>query len=752
MSARFNRTPLALAALAATATATLASAPTTATAAGTVVKTPGKYVAGDFHNHTTCSDGSISMQKLVQKSTAQWGLDWFVQAGHGGSGNRNCTLAEDAALATPAYPLTAQGPTTTWQNSTPAIAPKGLVSGVAPSQNMWRWQSIQEFQYPVVEYLGAYKNVPLFLGVESVVAGHEHSSVAVITGQMPLALDTATLPTSPVIAANTSRYTPLGNANAMAQWEYCFDRNDTDTSRGNTAVGSAIGNNWNCSVTGSLNAADTSWNATAQKLMPSGTGVGNGLGNKGHLKTVEAVKWMKENHPNGSYYVPAHLERAGPFNPDGNNGFNIEHLRNLNNAAPAVAFGFESQPGHGASSDRGEYAVLRNGFVGSATNVDSVGGTTYGGTGVYAAQVGGVWDALLGEGRNWWFFASSDWHNRGSFGPDDRRSTQDFYPGEYQRNYTLVRNGSDKLRPQTVVNGLRTGNNFAASGQLIDRLAFIACASYPGLASRKNAAVEALAIAAATNNTDIDASDCATMGEKLVVRPGAEIVVSIVVRDPAGASNSPYTFANPSLLQVGINQPLDKPELHHIDLVRGLVTGYKAPGAADYSGEWPRNTNWLKADGTTADLSVVPAGAKNSTAAVIRTFSGVGSTPWVAFNSGVDNTGFLKMTYRIPPVTASQYVRLRGTNLPASVPFETDASGNPLADVYTNASNLTRLTIPCTTVGTTQFDGCPSHLGVKTGTTQKHVSYDVAAWADLWFYSNPIFVQVRDSFPVAGVK
>ena len=29
--------------------------------------------------------------------------------------------------------------------------------------------------------------------------------------------------------------------------------------------------------------------------------------------------------------------------------------------------------------------------------MDSVGGTTYGGTGVYGAQIGGVWDALLGE-------------------------------------------------------------------------------------------------------------------------------------------------------------------------------------------------------------------------------------------------------------------------------------------------------------------------------------------------------------------
>src|ERR1044072_4503154 len=72
-------------------------------------KIQGKYAAGDFHNHTTCSDGSISMQKLIKKATDKvdtpWGLDWFVQAGHGGNGNRNCTLVEDATLATPAYPV-----------------------------------------------------------------------------------------------------------------------------------------------------------------------------------------------------------------------------------------------------------------------------------------------------------------------------------------------------------------------------------------------------------------------------------------------------------------------------------------------------------------------------------------------------------------------------------------------------------------------------------------------------------------------
>ena len=778
MKLGFSKSQIAMAAVAALSATAMGTASNTASAA----KVAGTYAAGDFHNHTTCSDGSISMQKLVKKSAGGpgdgYGLDWFVQAGHGGTGNRNCSLTEDASLDTPVYPFVAgTGPTTTWQ-STPATANgpiplKGIAAGgTAPNANMWRWQSLQEFQYPVMEYLATLRNQPLFLGLESVVAGHEHTSMSVITGQLPSSLSAATLPTAPNSTIGASRYTAVGNANGLAQWSYCFDRNDTDTSRG-TAT-----NNWDCSVTGSLNSASPDWNATAFKL---GQGSGAGTGNKGHVKTVEAVKWMAEFHPNGSYYIPAHLERAGQFNANGNNGFNIEHLRNFNNAGPNIAFGMETQPGHGASNQRGEYQPNRQTINGVLT--DSVGTTTYGGTGVYGAQIGGVWDALLGEGRNFWFFASSDWHNRGTFGADDRRSTQDFLPGEYQRNYTMVRNGGSKTTPQHIVDGLRTGNNWAASGQLIDRMAFIACASYAGPAARSNAAVEALAFAAAQGNTDIDKAGCATMGEKLVVRPGADVVVSIVVRDPAGSNNSPYTFNNPSLLQISVNQPMDKPVVDHIDVIRGMVTGYKTPGAVDYSGQWPSNTAtalnpwpgngaWLDSNpgsatfGQTQSLSAVPVGAKNTTAAVLKTFSAAGGPGNVWTPSGE----YLKMTFRIPAVAASQYVRLRGTNLPASVPFETDASGNPLADVFTNAGNAANLRIPCTIAPTVAIpagtftgttDGCPAHLALATNPTTglpnpinglRAVSFDVAAWADLWFYSNPIFVEVAGSTTVAGVK
>jgi hypothetical protein len=785
MSIRFTKHQVALAAVAALGSAALV--PTLATAGGG--KVSGTYLAGDFHNHSTCSDGATSMQKKVRKSmdrTAEtpWGLDWFVQAGHGGTGNRNCTLPEDASLATPAYPVvtnadgTVQGPQTTWQRSTPAVQPKGAVSGTSPTQNMWRWQAVQEYQYPLMEYLSAYRNEPMFIGIESVVAGHEHTSMSVITGQMPASAFTTPLPQKP-------GYTPLGNANALAQWAYCFDRGVSDTSRGNTTATSGVGNNWDCSVTGSLNSGDPSWVESAKKLVPSGTDVGV----KGHNKTVEALKWMKEFHPTGSYYVPAHLERAGPFNPQGNNGFNVEHLRNFNNTAPDVAFGFESQPGHGAADQRGEYTLRRNTI--SGVNVDSAGGTTFGGTGVYAAQIGGVWDALLGEGRNWWFFASSDWHSRGAFSVDDRRTDNDFWPGEYQRNYTLVRHGGEsRITPQMIVDGLRTGNTWAASGQLIDRLAFVACADFPGRGrdddrhgdrhdgrrgdhdddrrgNRGLSAVEQLALRAAMNKTDVDMRGCATMGEKLRVRKGEEVTVAIVVRDPAGKSFSPYSFPNPSLKQVGITQPLDQPELDHVDVIRGLVTGKRTPGAADYAGAWPDDWVDLANPQQLKPLSLVPAAAKNTSATLFRTFN---KASWTTVRHNPD---YKVMSFRVR-AGESQYLRLRGTNLPPAVPFETDTAGNPLSDVWTNVAPIraknsstiefasgAMLRIPCTATGTNVpdngtifsgngIDGCPNHLPVVNG--RKMVALDVAAWSDLWFYSNPIYLEVGGSTVVAGVK
>jgi hypothetical protein len=68
---------------------------------------------------------------------------------------------------------------------------------------------------------------------------------------------------------------------------------------------------------------------------------------------------------------------------------------------------------------------------------------------------------------------------------------------------------------------------------------------------------------------------------------------------------------------------------------------------------------------------------------------------------------FKAMSLRLRAVRNSQYVRLRGTSMPPNVPFETDASGNPLPDLHTNATatnvatqQIGSLKIPCTAAGT----------------------------------------------------
>jgi hypothetical protein len=87
-----------------------------------------------------------------------------------------------------------------------------------------------------------------------------------------------------------------------------------------------------------------------------------------------------------------------------------------------------------------------------------------------------------------------------------------------------------------------------------------------------------------------------------------------------------------------------------------------------------------------------------------------------------------------------------------------------LADIYTNASDPSKLRIPCTTPLTTEIpanavytgnsiDGCPAHMARFPAVTgQQYVSYDVAAWSDLWFYSNPIYIEVKNGVSVAYVK
>ena len=249
-------------------------------------KPAGTYVSGDFHNHSTCSDGSLSMQRLIDKSVKTFGLDWYVQADHGGRSARNCTLREDpfepvapaigltnsstgpfppATYPTGGQPAsTLKGPNLSWEATLPGgrAAIKG--DGTDVPKRMWVWQEIQEFQYKVTEDESRTRQKPIWMGLEQNAPGHEHVSMSVLQGQRPW-------PQAGV----------MGNANLQAQYEYCFDRSDIDTSRG-------ADNQWDCSVAGTTSTDALS--PTARKITGNNSAATLDLG---HRKTIEGLKCLK---------------------------------------------------------------------------------------------------------------------------------------------------------------------------------------------------------------------------------------------------------------------------------------------------------------------------------------------------------------------------------------------------------------------------------------------------------------------------
>lgn len=591
------------------------------------------YVAGDMHNHNTCADGSVaagySIDRAVGKGAAAAGgsnfdLDWFTLGNHGGSGNRDCRFSDSSAN------IPGDNTTTYWNQTLgktiqgiTITSLKGTPNGTDTNAKMWRWQSVKEIEYPIVVSRTAMYNKVLVEGLEWVVPGHEHTDVAVIAGQNPKG---------------------TGNADKMAEFEYRFDRNDND-------------------AIGPVDASNASIWAGKDNVNNSGTA--------GHQKSVAGITWLQANHPLQSYAVPTHTERAGAFSTTSSAGFNIEHFRDFNNAGPTVAFGIEA-PGHmaegGLSGGSGSYSS------------NAVGGGTYGMHGVYTAKVGGLWDGMLGEGRNFFVFQSSDWHSRGVFGARDAGTTADFIPGEYTRLYVP---NQGNFSQQSIIDGMRSGNSYSVNGGLIDSdMLFRAKGEWD--------------------------FDWKTMGETLISHPGEKIEIEMEVTVPV-SNNSPYSFNNPLLAQIGLQKPLNKPYLDHIDLITGDITGVIAPGAPGYAVP--------NASGV-AGASIV----YNPSAKIAKQIQ------VTKMKSKKLKDGSIRLSFSAS-FTAGRtpfYIRARGTNLPPGTPNATDTAGNPLLD----ANNVN---VSCTD------PACPSHLGTVNGV--KKVTNDVQAYSNLWFYANPIFVR-----------
>ena len=389
---------------------------------------------------------------------------------------------------------------------------------------------------------------------------------------------------------------PDDSALALAQHEYLFDVSDTGTD--------------------------------ANGIL----GVEGKIVDSSHKKALAGVAWLEERFPDNSYCIVNHPSRLQQYS--------VADLRDLNNAAPRVVFGFEGVPGHQKSSwSRGGYG---HGPLTDPSGRDVTDfARTYGGADWMLAKVGGAWDALLGESRAFYAFANSDFHS-----PEG-----DFWPGEYAKTHTLAhdtdRNGV--ISQDELLDGLRSGTTFFALGGLIDGLDF-------SIGCRRSQA---------------------GMGETLTTDHacGVDVEIRFHVPNPKGAS-----------------PPID---VDHIDLIAGETRG--------------RIPKFL-ADGRTPNPDY--QADTNATTAVVATFT---ARDWVAENPSRTDSPALGgggawrvIRHRVEDVNRNTYFRLRGTNLGCGVPNETDDQCNPVRDELAGENS------------------------------------QPLAMADLWFYSNPIFVRVRD--------
>ncbi|MHA6718869.1 CehA/McbA family metallohydrolase domain-containing protein [Sphingomonas sp. RS6] len=136
-----------------------------------------------------------------------------------------------------------------------------------------------------------------------------------------------------------------------------------------------------------------------------------------------------------------------------------EYIR-WHDAAPRVAIGMEGAPGHQAATpEHAEDAAHgMRGLYG--------GYPTMGGFDQMVATLGGAWDAMLGQGVRWTITATSDSHRHRSEGGAD------FWPGEYAKTWVFA-----APDPADILDGLRAGRVFAATGGLIEELDFSARAA-----------------------------------------------------------------------------------------------------------------------------------------------------------------------------------------------------------------------------------------------------------------------------------
>lgn len=410
----------------------------------------GAWVSGDFHTHTFLSDGSHTEVEVVAQAfggtyaildsngtslkdttVAGYNLQWMANCDHGGAFNRN--------------PFSKA-----WANVSPAPT---MLGSAVPAGNMWRWQSLLDYSWPIVDSLDkayAPKGKVLIQGYEWNVPSHEHASVGV--------------------------YTKVRKV--LPGFEFLYDESDKDTA---AATVTTLG------LAGAKDTART------------------------HAKAVAGMAWLQNNLKDSSYVLLNHPSRKLKFT--------AAHIRDFLEAAPDVFVGLEALPGH-------QKEAFRGGYGSSFSNkIDSLKARTYGGADYMLGRLGGLADALWSEGRPLWIFSNSDFHSASE--------KNDFWPGEYNRNWTLAEDSSFP----SVLKAMKAGSGYALTGDLVSYLDF----------------------------TADDGVVATRMGGTL--RTGTSDSVTLTIRFAPTAKNGR-----------GMT-----PLLHHIDVISGTVGAKAAVGTPGYA-------------------------------------------------------------------------------------------------------------------------------------------------------------------------
>ena len=197
-------------------------------------------------------------------------------------------------------------------------------------------------------------------------------------------------------------------------------------------------------------------------------------------------------------------------------------LRDWNDTAPAIAVGMSGAPGHQASTLNPDGSMDIKAARGGYRNYPTLGGFDQ-----FAATLGGFWDSMIGEGRDWWITANSDSHRHFSEGGSD------FWPGEYSKTYVWAQQNHE-----SIMDGIRNGRIFVTTGDLIDEL-------YVTLENP-------------------DSRETANIGGELVVSTGDSVTITVRFRDPETPNNNG-----------------DYPRVNRLDLIYGEMTGLVSDRTSD---------------------------------------------------------------------------------------------------------------------------------------------------------------------------